>query len=142
MIKNLTFAFVFLQSALSYATYKKGITTEEEYLYMSKGYKIAQESGLDIKAGYAIGKTTSHTVGIYTVEYKKFLKISGSDTTEVGYIVKINAKGLFGPTTAWYGIPKGNKDLLNQFFTSLYLSPGYVEPVFKTYAMMKEIDNN
>jgi hypothetical protein len=126
----------------SYGTYKKGITTEEEYLYMSKGYKIAQETGLDIKKGYAIGKTTSHVIGIYTVEYKTFLKINGSDTTEVGYIVNINAKTLFGTTTAWYGIPKGNKDLLNQFFTTLYLSPGYVEPVFKSYAAMKELDNN
>lgn len=141
-MKN-TLALIILFTATFdvFGTYKKGVTTEEEYLYMSKGYKIAQESGLDIKAGYAIGKTTSHTVGIYTVEYKTFLKVNGSDTTEVGYIVKINAKGLFGPTTAWYGIPKGNKDLLNQFLTSLYLSPGYVEPVFKTYTAMKELDN-
>ena len=143
MKRIILLSFLMCLINFSYGKYIKGVTTEEEYLYMSKGYKVAAESGLDIKSGYAIGKTISHTIGIYTFDYKTFLKINGSDTIEVGYIVKVNAKTLFGTTTAWFGIPKGNQTLLNQFFANLY-SPsnqGYAEPLFKSYAAIKEIDN-
>lgn len=143
MNKNFFLGILFLFFYnIAFGKYSKGVTTEEEYLYMSKGYKVAQESGLDIKSGYAIGKTIAHTVGIYTFEYKAFLKVNGSDTIEVGTIVKVTAKTLFGVTTAWFGIPKGNTTLLNQFFTSLYTSStSYAEPFFKSYAAIKEIDN-
>ncbi len=126
----------------TFGTHKKGITTEEEYLYMSKGYKIALESGLDIKKGYAIGEIYNHTVGIYTVEYKTFLKINENDTTEVGYIVKINAKTLFGTTIYWFGVPVGNQTLLDQFFATLYApaNESLVKPFFKSYAALKEVE--
>lgn len=126
---------------LMYGKYIKGVTTEEEYLYMSKGYKVAVESGLDIKSGYAIGKTYTQTVAIYSFEYKTLLKVNGQDTTEVGYIVKIFAKTLFGPSTYWFGVPMGNQTLMDQFFTTLYTpaNEGLVRPFFKTYTAMKEI---
>jgi hypothetical protein len=126
---------------LSYGKYIKGVTTEEEYLYMSKGYKVAVESGLDLKTGYAIGKTYSQTISIYSFEYKTLLKVSGQDTSEVGYIVKIFAKTLFGPSTYWYGVPMGNQTLMDQFFASLYApaNEALVRPFFKTYTAMKEI---
>jgi hypothetical protein len=127
---------------ITYGKYSKGITTEEEYLYMSKGYKVAVESGLDLKAGYKIGKTYSQTISLYTFEYKTLLKVNGQDTTEVGYIVKVVAKTLFGPSTYWFGIPMGNQVLLDQFFATLYspANEGLAKPLFKSYATMKEIE--
>ncbi len=141
MKKLIAFIFVAFISNITLATYKKGITTEEEYLYMSKGYKIAQESGLDIKSGYAIGNSFSYTSTIYTFEYKTFLKVSGTDTAEVGQIVKVTAKYVFGTTIYWFGIPVGNQTILDQFFTSLYApsNESLVRPFFKSYAALKEV---
>lgn len=44
-----------LSLALLFVTFvTKSQTTEEEYLYVTKGYKIQKESGLDMKAGYKL----------------------------------------------------------------------------------------
>ena len=141
MKKSILLLFFLSIINLMYGKYIKGVTTEEEYLYMSKGYKVAVESGLDLKTGYAIGKTYSQTISIYSFEYKTLLKVSGQDTSEVGYIVKIFAKTLFGPSTYWYGVPMGNQTLMDQFFASLYApaNEALVRPFFKTYTAMKEI---
>ena len=109
---------------------------------MSKGYKVAIESGLDLKTGYKIGKIYKETISIYSFEYKTLLKVNGEDTTEVGYIVKIVANTLFGATTYWFGLPIGNPTLIDRFFSSLYTSNNEVliKPFFKSYATMKEKD--
>lgn len=141
MKKITLLSFLLCLINLSYGKYSRGITTEEEYLYMSKGYKVAIESGLDLKSGYALGKTYTQVVSIYSFEYKTLLKVNGQDTAEVGYIVKVFAKTLFGPTTYWFGIPIGNQTLMDQFFTTLYApaNESLVKPFFKTYTAMKEI---
>ena len=38
-------------------------TTMEEYNYMTKGYKIQVESGLDMKKGYFIEDMGEHKIG-------------------------------------------------------------------------------
>lgn len=142
MKKSIIFTFFYCLATITYGKYSKGVTTEEEYLYMSKGYKVAIESGLDLKTGYKIGKIYKETISIYSFEYKTLLKVNGEDTTEVGYIVKIVANTLFGTTTYWFGIPMGNQILMDRFLTSLYASnyEMLIKPFFKSYATMKEID--
>jgi hypothetical protein len=123
------------------AKYTKGITTQEEYLYMNKGYKIAIESGLDIKSGYAIGKTYTNIVSVYTFDYKTLLRISGKDTVEVGYIVKIYSKDMFGETIRYLGMPIGNKVLIDEVFKTVILNTStYASSFFKSYFLIKEVE--
>ena len=142
MKKLILFTFFYCLVTITYGKYSKGITTEEEYLYMIKGYKVAVESGLDLKTGYKIGKIYKETISIYSFEYNTLLKVNGQDTTEVGYIVKIVANTLFGTSTYWFGIPMGNQTLMDRFLTSLYASnyEMLIKPFFKSYATMKEIE--
>lgn len=50
MKKTLILITLFLFAA-GFAQIKKGQTTLEEYNYMSKGFKIQMESGIDMKKG-------------------------------------------------------------------------------------------
>ena len=49
-------------------------TTEEEYNYLTKGYKFQIESGLDMKKGYTLQDLTSHNVGERKTEFKALFR--------------------------------------------------------------------
>ena len=46
-------------------------TTVEEYNYVSKGYKVQLESGLDMKKGYEMIDLNNVAIGVRTGELKK-----------------------------------------------------------------------
>ncbi|MBZ5858373.1 hypothetical protein [Flavihumibacter profundi] len=54
------FFFTAILSIISISGFTQN-TTQEEYLYLVKGYKTTIESGLDIKKGYSISDTVSFT---------------------------------------------------------------------------------
>lgn len=67
-------------------------TTMEEYNYMTKGYKIQIESGLDMKKGYFLKDIGEHQIGNYHFTIKNLVRenlrqlagtliISSSDVT-------------------------------------------------------------
>ena len=71
-------------------------TTLEEYNYMTKGYKIQVESGLDMKKGYYINEIGEHQIGNYHFTIKNLVRenlrqlagtliISRSDVTSKVY---------------------------------------------------------
>ena len=45
-------------------------TTETEYNYITKGYKIQRESGLDMKKGYTFKDLNNNFYGIYKMQFK------------------------------------------------------------------------
>ena len=49
-------------------------TTMEEYNYMTKGYKIQVESGLDMKKGYYFEDMGDHKIGNYVFNVKKLVR--------------------------------------------------------------------
>jgi hypothetical protein len=49
----------------------KSQTTEEEYNYLTKGYQIQLESGLDMKKGYTMKDLTEYVVNFQSGNYKK-----------------------------------------------------------------------
>ena len=65
-------------------------TTEEEFNYVSKGYKIQQESGLDDKRGYYWESLISHYVdsGTRTMNFKALYRIGDSKPCAVLLIYK------------------------------------------------------
>ena len=59
-------------------------TTQEEYNYVTKGYKIQQESGLDMKKGYSIKTypvradgTVLVSAGLFNETHRVFVQASG-----------------------------------------------------------------
>jgi hypothetical protein len=52
-MKNYIFLTVTLLAVIFTVTNSYGQTTQEEYNYITKGYKVQMESGLDMKKGYS-----------------------------------------------------------------------------------------
>lgn len=64
MKKIISFATFLLLISLAFAQTEVEGTTEEEFLYITKGYKIQQESGLDMKRGYFFRDLGSHGISL------------------------------------------------------------------------------
>lgn len=47
-------SFIIFVIAMSHSFFIKAQTTQEEYNYLTKGYKVQMESGLDMKKGYTL----------------------------------------------------------------------------------------
>lgn len=138
MKKLTSILFTLLISAtICDAQMKTGITTEEEYNYMTKGYQMQLSSGLDMKKGYMLGTTVSIKDHDYSFNFMPLQKV-GTDTILVGYIVKARFPDLFGATTQYYGIPYGDDDLLNRCFNSIStLNAPFTQALFKAYVKLQ-----
>jgi len=80
-------------------------TTEEEYNWMSKGYKVMVSSGLDMKKGYFFDDNQEYSQGKYTYEFTyKFLR-RDKDKSLAGVV--IIAKSSTSGNTYYYGLPIG-----------------------------------
>jgi len=87
-------------------------TTVEEYNYLTKGYKVQIESGLDVKKGYRFGETISLVKDTYSFDFKPLIR---ENTNEVAAILlTYQVKGMFKST--WYlCIPFRNPELTELF---------------------------
>jgi hypothetical protein len=75
-------------------------TTEEEYNYITKGYKIQVSSGLDMKKGYHFNEIGHVTEGNFNFDYKYLVRESTNSVA--GILVIINAKYLLGGLQTYY----------------------------------------
>lgn len=90
-------------------------TTDDEYNYMTKGFKIEQESGLDKKQGYDFDKLPIMDDGNYTFEFTVLKRSASKDVA--GIICKAYSKN-WG-NTYYLGIPVGNLSLIEKYNASL-----------------------
>jgi len=67
-------------------------TTVEEYNYITKGYKIQIESGLDMKKGYEFVDFGSHEEGIRKAELKALYRIKSDENKEIAAYMIIYKK--------------------------------------------------
>lgn len=82
-------------------------TTIEEWNYITKGYKIQKESGLDMKKGYDIIFSKRQTQGNIVCDFSFLIKTDGINSEKVAIIVHTNYQG-----NNYYCIPKfGNDDV-------------------------------
>jgi hypothetical protein len=132
MKKTYLISLLILITAFSSKAQKNtGITTEEEYNYMIKGYDIQISSGLDMKKGYTIGSPVKVGNNNYTFEFLPLLKVA-KDSVLVGYIVHANSLAWGNKYT--FAIPYGDKDLLNRSFTAISaLDDAMTTEFFKSY---------
>lgn len=82
-------------------------TTLEEWNYVTKGYKIQIESGLDMKKGYNIKHVGSYTYDNYdavrTINFKKLIKTSNN--TVCAIMLEYIRKDKRSTNVVYYCIP-------------------------------------
>lgn len=112
-MKKLLFILFFCGIGSTYA--QQVSTSEEEYNYLTKGYKIQLESGLDMKQGYILKTFSKSKVDAYNFEFSFLQKISGTKNTAILILAKSNVSGL----TYYFCIPFNNQKLLEQYYYSV-----------------------
>jgi hypothetical protein len=117
MIKKLfflTISFLFTNLCLSQ---ESSPTTETEYNYVTKGYKIQISSGLDMKAGYSLEDIEVVTIGTYIYEIKALVR---SEKQEIAALMVITKSTAWG-NTYYFCIPNGSSDLNQRYYNDLSL---------------------
>ncbi len=99
-------------------------TTLEEYNYLTKGYKVQIESGLDMKNGYALNPLNTYQYNFsdlfgeynYTFEFKQLSLTSTGEQRAILLIIKKSGKTLY-----YVAIPNKYSDsqLWNSYASSL-----------------------
>ena len=94
-------------------------TTMEEYNYVTKGYQVQIESGLDSKKGYEVVSLKKDTAGIRTAELKVLYRLKDEKKEIAAYMVVYQK---FGDTKRYYCIPHPNsdKEILRKYWNQLY----------------------
>ena len=103
MKKGILLIFVLSLSLLS-----KAQTTLEEWNYVTKGYQIQIESGLDMKKGYMITNNGSYTFNssdaVRIVNFKRLTRISRNEVCAI--IVEYIRKSKSQVTVRYFCIPQ------------------------------------
>ena len=115
MIKNLFFVALYLLLTNSCFSQESTPTTETEYNYITKGYKIQVSSGLDMKAGYTFENIDIVKIGTYTYEIKALVRNEKQEIAALMVITKSNSSGI----TYYFCIPHGNSDLNQRYYNDL-----------------------
>ena len=86
-------------------------TTVEEYNYLTKGYKIQVESGLDMKKGYHFEDVGEHQIGTYEFKIKNLIREDENELAGILIITYSTTSGI----TYYTGIPVNNSQLMDQY---------------------------
>jgi len=114
--KLLFFAIAFLVAQISNAQSCKTVgTTMEEYNYITKGYKVQIESGLDMKKGYDFKEVKTIEIDGRRVIYKELIK-DGKDLRALMAI--FTGKNGF---TSYFCIPLGecSSEIKDAYYNSV-----------------------
>ena len=93
-------------------------TSMEEYNYITKGYKVQQESGLDMKKGYEFEDLNTHKAGIRTASLKKLVKVNAGKKQTAAYMI-VYQKEQSPKEYFCIPSPKSGEDVLAAYWTSL-----------------------
>jgi len=90
-------------------------TTEAEYNYLTKGYKVQIESGLDMKKGYTIDDATVVRRNSYTFDIKFLMREKNNEMAAILIIAKSETWG----NIYYICLPINNPDLVNKYYASI-----------------------
>lgn len=104
----------------------KGQTSLEEYTYLTKGYKVQIESGLDMKKGYELSDSKIYTSGPRSLSLSKLLNTNSGSKKQVAYLLiyqheKAKKEFICIPH------PKSNKEVLDLYWEQLQKDPSIVD---------------
>jgi hypothetical protein len=100
-----------------------GQTTLEEFNYVTKGYKVQIESGLDMKKGYEIENVDEETSGGRTVILKKLIKTTTNQKKTVAYMLTYK-KGSGATEYICIPQPSSDKEIIDLYWKTLYNGDG------------------
>lgn len=111
---------------LFFTSFSYSQTTQEEYNYLTKGYREQISKGLDLKKGYQFENLLVYKSGRYTFDFKVFL----TDEKLSSIYVSVNSEGTFGNNVYDICIPFDNDELTNNYNDSL---ASWDLPISKAY---------
>lgn len=94
-------------------------TTLEEYNYLTKGYKVQMESGLDMKKGYELSSVDAETTSQRNAELKVLHRLKNSKKEIAAHLIIYNKTGnekeyICVPN------PKSNDEVKSLYWKMLY----------------------
>jgi hypothetical protein len=90
-------------------------TTDEEYNYLTKGYKVQVESGLDMKKGYNFQDMGEVNQGSYNFNFQGLIRETKNELAAILVITKSQVSG----RVYYICIPVNNPDLLGRYLTDI-----------------------
>jgi len=100
---------------------QKGPTTLEEYNYLTKGYHIQVESGLDMKKGYRLDSLGSYVIGDYNFYVLKLVREANQELAGTLII----REGRVSGEKQYAAIPVDNSDLMKLHEADISKWPKY-----------------
>jgi len=96
-----------------------GQTTLEEYNYVTKGYMVQIESGLDMKKGYQLEDIDKQSTKERVAELKVLYRIKDNKKEIAAYMIVYNRSG---NKTEYICVPRPNSDeeINNKYLAKLY----------------------
>ncbi len=100
-----------------------GQTTLEEYNYLTKGYKVQTESGLDMKSGYAFKDVDNINIEERSVKVKILNRVNGNENEIAAYLIIYKRTG---NSDEYICVPNpfSEKEIIQKYFTQLYSGEG------------------
>lgn len=96
-----------------------GQTTLEEYNYITKGYKVQSESGLDMKKGYEFVDLDKVSTKIATAEMKCLYRIKDNKKEIAAYMIIYKREGREAEYICVPN-PKSNDEIMHKYSTMLW----------------------
>ena len=110
-MKRITFLLLLLSSL----AYSQVSTTSDEYNYLTKGYKIAMESGLDLKKGYGFIEVSTYDDPLYSFSFNQFVRTNNNEVCAI----MVSAYSKLWGNKYYYCIPLNNLDLYSLYMDNL-----------------------
>jgi hypothetical protein len=92
-------------------------TSEEEYNYLTKGYKIQTDSGLDMKKGYILQEVGNVSRGKCDFQFKLLIREAKNEIA--AYLVVAHSRNT--GRTNYVCIPINNNELLEKYYNDISL---------------------
>ncbi len=118
-MKKINILTAIITMTIIFSTKVFGQTTLEEYNYVTKGYQVQLESGLDMKKNYELEDVNEATTGERIVTLKKLVKSTTNQKKTVAYMLTYT-KG--SGTTEYICIPhpNSNDEIRDLYWVALY----------------------
>lgn len=116
-MKAIFFLLAFVTLSVSGQKSKPDVatTTEDEYKYLTKGYLVAEEVGLDLKKGYLIEELGKVKDGNCSFVFKALIREKENDLAGILVIVKSDLE----EKPYSFCIPLNNADLMKRYFDDI-----------------------
>jgi len=101
----------------------KAQTTLEEYNYVTKGYKVQIESGLDMKKGYELSHIDADTTAERVAELKVLYRFKNAKKEIAAYMIVYNRIG-YAKEYICVPNPKSEDEIKTKYWTELYDGKG------------------